>query len=562
VRAIAGSAALLVALAAALPAQETAVAPRPGLLARLPVRFTGDVNSTGELYGASGVAARRPGESWRASVNAQLTFLNSFSVGMSFLVSSEGSQLRQNVGQFGIDPRWRWVTLHLGDFSRNLSTYTVQGTRLRGAGIDLRPGILRFSLETGRAQRTVAAGGAGNLAYQRSLTAALIGVGREDGSFLDVLVMRAKDDPASLQQAFTDTLLLDTLPVALRPRYDVRPQDNLVVGSQGQATLLGRRLVLKGEAAVAVMTHDVESPAATPTGVSGGGSLGSLVPVTLSTSRDYALRFDGTYSGAAGSLSAGYEYVGPGFTSLGLAYVINDRRALSLGGSVRLLGGRVNLQGQLQHQNDNLLGQKSSTTGRDAQVLSASAMVTPRLTTALTVMRSTIRNDASVDTFLVDNRSLALTANAAMQTTLFGLRSSVSLAYAFQQAADGNVVTRIPQVTVHNVSAAVQVTVSRALTLAPSVSLATTRMVGSPTQQNVFLGLRAQGRFGTFRPSAALTRTFSSGRSVTSLTGQVGYALPWEARLSLQARHVRYGAIGAHPAFNESFLTLSVARSF
>jgi len=556
-------AALLVASASALPAQQqTGDSARGGLLSALPIRFSGDVNSSGELYGASGTQARRPGQSWRANVNSQLTFLGSFSVGVSFLLSNEGSQLRQNVSQFGLNPRWRWATFHVGDFSQNYSAYTVQGARLRGTGVDVRPGILRFSVQHGTAQRTVASGGAGNLAYKRTLTAALIGIGREQSSFLDVLVMRAKDDPGSLQQALADTLLLDTIPVALRPRYDVRPQQNLVLGTQGQATLFSRRLVVRQEAALGVITRDAESPAATPSGVTGGSALGGLIPVTLSTSRDYALKLDGSYMVGPGSVTAGYEYVGPGFTSLGLAYVINDRRAYRLGGTMRLLAGRVNLQGQVEHQNDNLAGQKAYTTDRNSLLLSASGMVTPTVTTALTVMGSGIANGATVDTFLVDNRSLAVTANAAAQTTLFGMRSSVSLAYAFQQTSDGNVITRIPQVTVHNVSAAVQLGISRALSLAPSLSVAATRTEGAASQENVFVGLRAQGRVGALRPSAALSRSFSGGRTVTSLTAQVGWTLPWETRLSLQGRHVRYGAVGVRPAFRESFLTMSVSRSF
>jgi hypothetical protein len=553
---------LLVLGASALHGQQPGDSTRAGWLSSLPVRFTGDVNSTGELYGASGTEARRPGQSWRASVNSQLTFFGSFSVGLNILLSNEGSQLRQNVSQFGLNPRWRWATFHVGDFSQNYSTYTVQGARLRGAGVDLRPGILRFSVQSGTAQRTVASGGAGNLAYKRTLTAALIGVGREQSPFVDLLVVRAKDDPGSLQVALADTLLLDTIPVALRPRYDVRPQQNLVLGTQGQATLFSQRLVVREEAAIGVITRDQESPAATPSGVTGGSALGGLIPVTLSTSRDYALRLDGSYSAGPGSVTAGYEYVGPGFTSLGLAYVINDRRAYRMGGTLRLLAGRVNLQGQLEHQNDNLANQKSYTTARNSLLLSVSGMVTQTVTAALTVMHSGIANGAAVDTFVVDNRSLAMTANAAAQTTLFGMRSSVSLAYAFQQTSDGNVITRIPQVTVHNVSASVQLGISRSFSLAPSLSVAATRTEGAASQENVFLGLRAQGRIGALRPSAALSRSFSSGRAVTSLTGQVGWTLPWEARVSLQGRHVRYGALGSRPAFTESFLTMSVSRGF
>jgi hypothetical protein len=544
--------------ATAARAQDSAVA---GSGFRLPVRMSGEVVLASDLYGAAGIAARRPGASWRASLTPQITFLGEFSVGMDILLSSEGNQFRQSMSQFGLNPRYKWATLHIGDFSRGYSAYSVQGTRVRGGGLDLRPGIFRFSVQGGQLQRAVAAG-AGGMAYQRNLYAASVGVGREQSSFLDLIVVKAKDDPASLTAALEDTTLLDTIPVALRPRYDTRPQENLVLATQGQLLLFGRRLSLKGEAASAVITRDVQSPAANGDSIPGGGVLGGLVPLTLSTSADYAWKLDGSLALGAAALRAGYEYVGPGFTSLGLAYVINDRRAYTVGGNVRLLGGRLSLQGQVQSQSDNLLGQKAATTGRGSLMGSAALLFSRNVTATLTAMSSAISNDAAVDTFVVDNRSLALTANTAVQHRLFGRQASLSLAYALQHTADGNVVTRIPGVTVHNASTSLQVNVAPGFSVAPSLSLALTRSAAAPTQRNVYAGVRANGRFGQVRTSFSASQNYSSARGVFAVSGQLSYTLPGDSRLVVQLRHNRYAAIGAHPAFRESFATMTVSRSF
>lgn len=526
-----------------------------------PVRMSGQIVMTGEGYQASGIEARRPGQTGRIALSPEFTLFGNFSVGLNILVSSEGSQFRQNISQFGINPRWKWATFHVGDFSQNYSSYTVQGTRLRGGGVDLRPGIFRLSFQGGRSQRVVA-GGAGNQTFRRNLYAGSIGVGRERSSFLDLLVLTAKDDPASLGAALQDTLLLDTIPVALRPRYDTRPQENLVVGSRGQVSLFGRRFILTGEGAVAVITRDIESPAVDPASVGGGDAVSGLIPLTVSSSGDYAFKLDGTIALGSAGLKGGYEYVGAGFTSLGLAYVINDRRAYNVGGNVRLLQNRVSVQGQYQHQNDNLLGQKIATTNRDALVGSLSVLVSRAITATLTGMSSVLLNDATVDTFVVNNRSLALTANTAVQTSLAGMRTTVSVAYAYQRTADANVVTRIPRISVHNLSVALQLGLSRAVSVTPSVSYAATHTAGGEPQNNVHLGFRGAGRFGPARPSVSVSQTYSSGRAVSAATAQLTYALPQEARLSLMARHSRYAAVGTRPAFQESFLTLSLARNF
>lgn len=555
------SLALLVGLAtpAAVAAQD--LPPGAPATAQLPARLSGDMTIGSDFYGVAGAPARRPGAAWHVSLTPQLTLLGSFTVGLDVLLSSEGSQLRQNMSQLGINPRYRWVTLHLGDFTQGYSSYTIQGSRVRGAGVDLRPGIFRFSLQGGQLQRAVAAG-AGAMSYTRNLYAMSVGVGREQSSFLDLIVMHAKDDTASLAVTQHDTLLLDTIPTALRPRYDVRPQENVVVGTQGQLQLLQQRLTLKGEGAMSLLTRDVGSPAANPDSVSGGGAAAGLMPLTLSSAGDYAWKLDGALALGATALRAGYEYVGAGFNSLGLAYVINDRRAWTLGGTTRLLTGRLTLQGQIQHQNDNLLRQKVNTTNRDAIVGSAAMLITPTITASVTAMRSGIANHATVDTFLVDNQAFAFTANTAVQHHLGRRTAVLSLSWALQTTHDGNLITRIPAVRVSNTSVAWQVTLRPGLSIAPSLSYASTSAPGTASQDNVFVGARAQARVGKVRTSFAANQTYSGSRGVFTVLGQASYTLPQEAHLSLQLRHTRYGAIGSRPAFQESFATLGLARSF
>jgi hypothetical protein len=376
------------------------------------------------------------------------------------------------------------------------------------------------------------------------------------------MLVKAKDDVSSLAATLADTTLLDTIPVALRPRIETRPQENLVLGVQGQIGLLARRLVVRAEAAGALITKDLESPAANPGGVGGGTTVDPLMPLHLSTSGDLAYRFDADANLGSGGLRVGYEYVGAGYTSLGLAYLINDRRAYQLGGNVRLAQGKLNLQAQYQHQNDNLLGQKIATTDRNSIVASAAILLGRRFSTSLTAMTNVIANHAAVDTFLVDNRSFAFTASSSLQTSLLQRTTTLSLSYALQRSSDANPVTQIPQITVHNLSTAVQVSLSKTVSVSPSVSFAVTQNSAAATQSNVYAGFRGQARLGALRTSFGATQTWSAGRGVFGVTGQATYTLPWEGRLAFQLRHTRYDAIGTRPAFQETFATLSVARSF
>jgi hypothetical protein len=518
------------------------------------------MTSSGELYHAAGIERRRPAQSWRLSLSPQVTVFGEFGAGLNILVSSEGSDLRQNISQFGFNPRYRWITLHVGDFTQDYSPYTLQGSRIRGGGFDLRPGWLRFSVQGGQAQRTVAAG-ATSLAYRRNLYAASAGVGRDGSSFIDLIVVRAKDDVSSLAPALADTILLDTIPVALRPRVETRPQENLVLGARAALNLFGRRLALKGDVAGALITRDLESPDAKPESVDGGGTLSKLMPLRLSTSGDYAAHIEAEANLGGAGLRGGYEYVGAGYTSLGLAYLINDRRAYNVGANVRLARGHLSLQGQYQHQNDNLLNQKLATTRRDALAGTLVLVAGRGLSTSITALINTTANDAAVDTFRIDNRAFAISTNTAAQVNL-GRPTTVSLSYALQRTSDQNVLTRIPDVTVHNLSTSVQVQLSKALSVAPTGSLAITRSGAAPEQTNVHAGFRGQARVGRVRASVSAAQSYSNSRGIFSANGLLAFTLPSQAQLQLQGRHNRYAAIGNRPAFQETFATMSLTRSF
>ena len=529
-----------------------------------PLQVGGQMVTTGQLYAASGIAARWPGASYSIELTPQLTLLNDVSAGLDILVSSQGNQVRQSLNQFGLNPSWRWITLHLGDFSDDYSENTLQGTRVRGFGLDLKPGWFRFSFQGGQSQRAVLAGAdGGGATFAQHLYAGMIGIGHEESSFLSLTVVKAKDDPNSLTPAVTDTILLDTIPTALRPQAQTRPEENLVVGLSGQLSLFQNRLVVKGEGDGAVLTSDLSSPLANPGAVKLGRLIGDFMPLRLSTSGDFAYKVDGSWSFSTAALRVGYQYVGAGYTSLGLAYVINDREAYTVGGNVGLLQNRLVLTGQLQHQNDNLLHQKVATTNQDAALLSAAVRPTQTVSLTLSAMSTVVANDAASDTFAVNDRTVGVNSSVALQQRFFGLPAVYSLSYGVQRTSDVNVVTPVPRIEVQNASAAIQVTLGKAITVAPSVSLSATQTQGAATQENVFVGFRGQGRFlgGRLGASFDASQTFANSRAVLGITSQVTYALPWASQVTFQTRYSHYDALGATPAFRESFATLTVSRS-
>ena len=539
----------------------------PGGVSLPGVRISGTTEITAEAYGASGIADRRPASSWMIGLRPTITLFGELSASLDLLLTNEGNELRQNVNQVGLHPKWRWATFHLGDFSQPLTPYTVQGIRVRGAGMDLRPGIFRFSVQGGRTQRPVFAGSQGTV-FQRNMVAAKLGIGRESGSYFDLNVVKARDDITRRELALliVDSTFIDTLPGgAFRPQIGTRPQENLVAGAQGQLQLFRRRLSVKGELAAALVTNDLTAPVL-DSGLTGPASaLGGLQDVRLSTSGDLAWNVEATANVKRVRMRTGYEYVGPGYTSLGLAYLIGDRRSLNWDGSWQLPGDRVVLQGQFRRMGDNLLGQRRFTTDRDTYGGGVMLRVTQGLTASVNAMRNVVMNDAVVDTFVVDVRALALTTTLSSQQQLFGRRTVLSVAHALQDSEDGNTVSSVPSVQAQSVSLSVQYFLTDRFSVTPSFAAVTSELTGQPKNQNVQIGFRTSGTLfdNSLRLAATVTNARTTqGRDVNAMNASATWDLPGDVRMNLGARASRYAAFGAQAAFQEQVVTLSFSRNW
>lgn len=575
----------LVALAALLPcgvlaAQTPATAAPPvdttgvDVWGRVRQRVSGEAVITSDSYAQQGGENRLPGEAWTFTFDPRFELVGGIVVGVDMLLSNDGSQLRQNVNQLGLDPHWSWGTAHVGDFSHGLSEYTTQGLRVRGGGLDLDPGFLRFSLQGGQTQRAVVGGLGAGPVFARQMIAGRLGVGHEGRSFFDVEVLKVHDDPnsASTSLVVADTLVLDSLvtdtipePFRPKPQAQNRPQENLVGAVVGQLALFGQAFRLRGSLAGSALTGDETSPLASLAAVSAPlRAFKSLMPIRLSTSGDFAYNVESELATDRGGLRARYEYIGPGYTSLGLGYVMNDLRALSLGGNVELGDGLVSLQGQVDHQNDNLLGQKIATTGRNVYMGSIAVRGGSALTTSVTAVLNSVANDAPVDTFAISNHALVLSTTTAIAHHFLGDPAMTMLTYSLQSVGDASGLTPAPHVTVHDLSASLQINPSPGVSFAPTLSGVITSTEGQEAQRNLFAGFRGQGSFlrGKLRPSASVTQSFTNGRRVFGVRTQTGYELPGGARFVLSTRLTDYAAFAGRAAFREAFITTSIARSF
>ena len=508
--------------------------------------LTGEMGSYGELYGSYGREARRPNSTGRLFFRPTLGVTEHLTVSLDLLLSTEGSSrgtgatsrtlnsARQRINQLGISPTWGWGTLHLGDFTDSYTPLTFSGVRVRGAGANVTPGIVRFAAFGGRAKNSVI-GGATNGSYARNIYGGKIGIGREATSFFDLIVVRARDDASSLppasDTAFIDPRLLDdptidpdTLPVGtLINPLSVTPQENLVVAAAGKLTLLDQRIRLTGELSGSAYSRDVRaSPIANDAvlseypGVMRGlftPRIGSTFGVAYTTGVD--VRF-GTFTG-----SASYKYLPPGYVSLGVGSLLNDQKVWQVKGSKRF-GRQISLRLEGSRQNDNLFGQKSFTTTRDR--VGGALTLRPASRWAATLRANYVGMHNGIS--LTDDRRIAygnwiVGTNHTVGFGRQGLVRSLGVGYVYRTAGDDNPTRQASNLTSHAANVRVVLAPSRTISVTPTIGLVMTKAVNAGWKTRQTYGIAGQLRALNGKWSTTVSVATSQDRSISMIQGRV-----------------------------------------
>ena len=119
-----------------------------------PIKLSGSFTAGFKYYGASGIASR-----YDPMILSTAGFLNVNAYGIdmpiSFLLSSQNSEIRQPFNRFGITPKYKWVKAHIGYSTMSFSPLTFGGNSILGLGVELTPKNFRFSTVYGRLRKAV-----------------------------------------------------------------------------------------------------------------------------------------------------------------------------------------------------------------------------------------------------------------------------------------------------------------------------------------------------------------------------------------------------------------------
>jgi hypothetical protein len=435
-----------------------------------------------------------------------------FTIGFNILLSTEDNTARQSLNNIGINPMWSWGRAYIWDFSPTFSQYVLGGVTLRGGGLELYPGELRLFVVGGKTQRAVAGGL--NTAYDRTLYGAKLGIAMGSGFSLDVNFIRTKDDPGAGPSTVVDTIKIDS--VRSEVRTTVLPQENIVAGISTQIPFANNAIVIKGEFAGTVYSRDVNS-STVDVGTNVPSWLKSLFDARVSSAYDYAWNVEANVNISAVSLRGGYHYIGPGYLSSGLASLINDRQGWFADLGFRLFDNNVTLRTNIASQQDNILGQKLSTTTRNTGTATLGVRPAAPLFLNLSVTLNSVKNDASKDSATVDYLVTVYHVLTAFQFTTFDQSSSLNLSYTLQTANDANPLRRASNLTAHPTNGRCTIGLSNAIFLTTNIGFTTSMFSDSVKSTITTVGIGATYRAVEGKLPLSLNATYSNASNSNSI---------------------------------------------
>ena len=286
-----------------------------------PFSVTGGMNFSSTGYKVNGMASRLDPFTWSVGANLNFNLYGIFDVPFSFNYSQGNKTFGQpSYNQFGLSPKYKYITIHAGYRSLQFSNYSLSGVMFLGGGIEISPekSLVKASFMYGKFAKAVAfdtlkkAQYSNNLfgspGYERWGYGGKISIGKETQN-INVIMFRAWDKLGSIPSP----------PVI----SGIKPMENLVIGLSG-TTLLFEHIKFNGEITISSITMDVRAPKRTMESFTYTNNMGSLFTPRETSISNLAYAVGLGYQGEIWNCEANLKHIDPGFQSLGTTYLTSD----------------------------------------------------------------------------------------------------------------------------------------------------------------------------------------------------------------------------------------------
>lgn len=299
------------------------------------LKVNGGLTANTTFYNAQGIANRRDPFYWMFSANMNLNILGIIQAPFSVTLSQQNKTFSQPqpFNRFGISPKYKNVTTHVGHRTMNFSEYTLAGVMFLGAGVEVVPkeGNVRVSAMYGQLAKAVEKSAQEGLVFakptfKRTGYGMKLGLGQKK-NLVDLIFFKAEDDVNS---------------IPLSPELDVTPEENLVLALHSKHEV-SDKIAVELEFAHSLFTRDSRSVEATSQSYSFVNNLGGLFKPNTSTEFNDALTASVNYNGKGYQANVKYRKIDPGYRTLGSAFLNNGLKDLTGGVSWSMLQRKINI---------------------------------------------------------------------------------------------------------------------------------------------------------------------------------------------------------------------------
>lgn len=396
------------------------------------ISLTGGLSAFGAAYTTDLDDPRMSPFTW--GINGRLNLsIYDLQIPFSFIVSEKEREFRQPFNQFGLSPRYKWATAHIGHRSMHLSELTMSGQRFYGAGLELTPGKFRFAAMYGRLRKEIFADTTTAVieepAFQRMGMAVKIGGGTQ-ASHADLVLFRAKDE-------------YDAIALANGKYGGAQPEENIVLGL-GAAIQLSKSLQWQLDAAGSL--HNVGAVPDERTGDLSAVANDYDTPlfnVDTRSRRGVALKTGLSYNVRGTTFSVNYDRIDPLFMTLGNYFFLRDVENYRATVGTGLFKQKLRLTGSLGRQRNNIKESLATSTLRTIGSASLTYNSGKVVTTSMSWsnFEANVRSAyeaAGTDTLTLRQVSDNITLNNSLRfrNTDRGTTRSMDIALGFQSFAN------------------------------------------------------------------------------------------------------------------------------
>ena len=324
-----------------------------------PITISGGFNINTTVLGAKGTELNRDPFYWQFNANMNINLFGIISLPFSATFTKENETFNQpSFNQFGMSPKYKNVTVHLGYRNMSFSNYSLSGLTFLGAGIDVVFDKIpvKISAMYGRFNKAVQFINLNDIedeqlileepAYERRGFGSKISIGKQKHG-VDLILFKAKDKLETL---------FDTI-------QGLKPEENIVFGINTRNTIT-KKLNLNIEYTNSTYTFDTRVSDYRFETYRYINRLGTLFTPKLSTQTKNALVSKLSYQLLKANIALMYRRVDPEFQSMGTPGIIGDIEEYTINLSTNILNNKINFSSAIGSQRDNLNNKESQSNKR------------------------------------------------------------------------------------------------------------------------------------------------------------------------------------------------------